>query len=505
MVSKVILLVSVSAVLVMGFLLLPSEPSNTIVFEIPDTNESKIIVGDVELIVSNDNIVAVSIIDDVFDKPPDIIIPISSELPLSLLNEVQYSFEEDVIDAEIVVNKYELTTKITYNDGSESSQSSFVDLQSLDFLTLDDVAKEFDNGKLSFKLSVPINKQIRLAQSEFTLNYIEPNNTVKEMKYIFNTKTQSDVKDEMIVFLDEDIEFASILTSLPLGTNELVLTLDKLFIIYDDNSREYASPDTILYSVTIEKSDSKYIITNETGNTTKIWDSDIPLTISTNTQSVTAETCVTSSSTGCTQSFQSFYKVVSPKLGHITITNLDNNNELVRTDVVSESSCINNIVDSEINLCESVGDGTKFTFMLQRDTSYKIEVGSPQNESFVINTPETDDSYNFTTLIATTQTALPQKQMTQAYCSSQTGAGYNGVTYQAKSPTASDSYYHAERTVYVNNLGKVQNSHLVMEDGGICTQKYNTSNGQAWYNYGYRTLTVPTEYVYAEKLVSNFQ
>jgi len=502
MVSKVILLVSVSAVLVMGFLLLPSEPSNTIVFEIPDTNESKIIVGDVELIVSNDNIVAVSIIDDVFDKPPDIIIPISSELPLSLLNEVQYSFEEDIIDDEITINKYELTTTITYNDGSESSQSSFVDLQSLDFLTLDDSTKEFDNGKLSFKLSVPINKQIRLAQSEFTLNYIEPNNTVKEIKYIFNTKTQSDVKDDMIVFLDEDIKFASILTSLPLGTNELVLTLDKLFIIYDDNSREYASPDT-LYSVTIEKSDSKYIITNETGNT-EIWDSDIPLTVSTNTQSVTAETCVTSSSTGCTQSFQSFYKVVSPKLGQITITNLDNNNELVRTDVVSESSCINKL-DSEINLCESVGDGTKFTFMLQRDTSYKIEVGSPQNESFVINTPETDDSYNFTTLIATTQTALPQKTMTQEWCSKQTGAGYNGVSYTAKSPTASDAYYRAERTVYVNNLGEVQNSHLVMEDGGICTQKYNVSNGQNWYNYGYRTLTVPIEYVYDDKLVSNFQ
>ena len=481
-----LVIIAVIAIVSVGFLFYPSESNETIMFETSKLNESKIVVDDVEFFVSDDDIVPISIIDSLFSEIPDITVPISSESPLSLLNQIEYSFDEDIIADEITVNKYELTATITYNDGSESSKSSFVDLQSLDFITLDDSAREFDNGKISFKLSVPINKEIQLAKSEFTVSYIDSNSNVKKVKNIFNTKTQSDVKDGMVVFLDDDIQFSSILNSSPLGTNELVLTLDKLFVIYDDNSREYANPN-IIYSTTIEKSNSQSIITDETG-ITKIWDQDLPITISTSTQSVTAETCVTSSTTGCTQSFQSYYKVVSPKLGQITITNLDTNNEIVRTDAISESSCINKL-DSEINLCEKVGDGTKFTFMLQRDTSYKIEIGSPQNESFVINTPETDDSYNYTTLIATTQTALPQKQMTQAYCSKQSGAGYNGVTYGGNT---------------VNNLGQVVNSDLDIGDGKKCEVKYNTSRGQAWYNYGYRKLTVPIEYVYDEKLSSNF-
>ena len=490
--NKLLVVVAVIVLVSVGFLFYPSEPNETIVFETSKPNESKIIVGDVELLVSNDDIIPVSVIDIIFNDEPDLTIPINSELPLSLLNEIEYSFDEDIVDDEITINKYELTTTITYNDGSESSQSSFVDLQSLDFLTLDDSTKEFDKGKISFKLSVPINKKIKLAQSEFNVSY-ETSIESKSIKYIFNTKTQSDVKDGMIVLLDEDIQFTSILNSSPLGTNELVLTLEKLFVIYDDNSREYASPDTI-YSATIEKSNSQSIITDETGNI-KIWDQDLPLTISTNTQSVTAETCVTSSSTGCTHSFQSFYKVVSPKLGQITITNLDTNNEMVRTDVVSKSSCINK-VDSEINLCESVGDGTKFTFMLQRDTSYKIEIGSPQNESFVINTPETDDSYNFTTLTATTQTALPQKPMTQAYCSSLT---YSTVTYYGTISSGD-----VKNPYGGNRDGKSLLTDVNMGDGGECKVKYNTSKGSNWYNFGWKTVTIPIEYVYDESIVSNF-
>ena len=486
MMKKIIIAITIIAVVSVGYLFYPNEPNDTIMFETSIPNESKIVVGDVELLVSNDDIIPTTVIDVLLSEPPDITIPLNSELPLTLLNEVQYSFEEDIVDDEITVNNYEITTTITYNDGSVVNQSSIVDLQSLDFLTLDDSTKEFDNGKLSFKLSVPISKQIRLAQSEFTVSYIDSNNNVKTIKNIFNTKSQSDVKDDMIIFLDDDVQFSSILNSSPLGTNKLVLTLDKLFIVYNDNTREYANPNTI-YSATIEKSNSQSIIATETGNI-RVWDSDIPLTISTNTQSVTAETCVTSSSTGCTHYYQSYYKVASPKLGQITITNLDTNNEIVRTDVVSESSCINKL-DSEINLCESVGDGTKFTFMLQRDSQYKIEVGSPQNESFIINTPETDDTYNYTTLTATTQTALPQKAMTQEWCSKQSGVGYNGVTYDGMA---------------VNNLGNVVNSDIDKEDGKKCVQKYQSSRGQAWYNYGYRTLTIPIEYEYSEQLTSNF-
>ncbi len=485
MMNKLIVIIAIIAVVSVGFLLYPNEPSNTIVFKTTNPNESKIVVGDVELLVSNDDIIPITIIDVFLSEPPDITIPLNSELPLTLLNEVQYSFEEDIIDDEITVNNYEITTTITYNDGSVINQSSFIDLQSLDFLTLDGNTKEFDNGKISFKLSVPISKQIRLAQSEFTVSYIDSNNNVKTIKNIFNTKSQSDVKDDMIIFLDDDVQFSSILNSSPLGTNKLVVTLDKLFIVYNDNSREYANPNTI-YSATIEKSNSQSIITNETGNI-RVWDSDIPLTISTNTQSVTAETCVTgSATTGCTQYYQNYYKVASPKLGQITITNLDTNIEIVRTDVVSESSCINKL-DSEINLCEKVGDGTKFTFMLQRDSSYKIEVGSPQNESFIINTPETDDTYNYTTLTTTTQTALPQEKMTQSICSTFGSGAHNGVSYNG---------------VTVKNLDVVKNSHIPMEDGGVCKVKSMTGHG--WWQSSWRTVTVPIEYEYSEQLSSNF-
>jgi len=481
MVNLKIIITVIVITVVLGFLFYPNEPNDTIMFETSNTNESKIKVGDVEFLVSNDDIVDVTIIDQLLSEPPDVTIPIDSELPLSFLNEVQYSFEEDVIaDKEIAVNKYELTT-ITYNDGSESEQSNFVDLQALDFLTLDNEQKEFDKGKLSFKLSVPINEQIRLAQSEFTVNFIDSNNNVKTIKNIFNTKTQSDVKDGMIVFLDEDIQFESILNITPIGINKLTLTLDKLFIIYDDNSREYAIPKT-LYSSIIEKSDSLTIITTETGNA-KIWDSDLPLSISTSTQSVTAKTCVTSSSTGCTKYFESYYKVASPQLGQITITNLDTNNEIVRTDVVSESSCINKLDSKEINLCKQVGQGTKFTFMLQRDSSYNVKIGSPQNESFVINTPENYKEYEFNSLTATIESKIPS---TQEWCSKQSGKGYNGVTYNGNT---------------VNSMGKVVNAHQNLGETGQCLVRYNISNGQSWYNYDWKTVE---HFEYHDELISNF-
>ena len=482
MVNLKIIITVIVITVVLGFLFYPNdEPSNTIMFETSNTNESKIKVGDVEFLVSNDDIVDVTIFDQLLSEP-DVTIPIDSELPLSFLNEVQYSFEEDVIaDKEIAVNKYELTTSITYNDGSESEQSNFVDLQALDFLTLDNEQKEFDKGKLSFKLSVPINEQIRLAQSEFTVNFIDSNNNVKTIKNIFNKKTQSDVKDGMIVFLDEDIQFESILNITPIGINKLTLTLDKLFIIYDNNSREYASPKT-LYSSIIEKSDSLTIITTETG-TAKIWDSDLPLTISTSTQSVTAKTCVTSSSTGCTKYFESYYKVASPQLGQITIVDLKTNNEIVRTDVVSESSCINKLDSKEINLCKQVGQGTKFTFMLQRDSSYNVKIGSPQNESFVINTPENYKEYEFNSLTATIESKIPS---TQEWCSKQSGKGYNGVTYNGNT---------------VNSMGKVVNAHQNLGETGQCLVRYNISNGQSWYNYDWKTVE---HFEYHDELISNF-
>ncbi len=461
--NKLIILPTVLIIIVAGFLTIPSEPTNSIVFEIPDTNESKIVVGDVELIISNDDITDITILDQILSEPPDITIPINSELPLSILNEVQYSFDEDIVTDKIAVNKYELLRTITYNDGSVDKQTTFSELISLDFLTLDDDPKEFDKGKISFKLTVPIQKPIRLAQGEFTFYYIESGESknIKTVNYVFNTKSQSDVTDNTLTMLDNEIQLSSFLSSSSLGIHEFKVTLDKLFITYDDNSREYANPTTI-YSVTIEKSNSQSIITNEDQNI-RVWDYDIPLTISTATQSVTADTCVSSSSGSCTQYFQSFYKVASPKLGQITITNLDTNTELVRTDVVSKSSCINKINNVNINLCDSVGDGTKFTFILQRNNSYKISIGSPQNESFIINTPKTDDSYDYACLTTTTQTKIPT---TKDLCQP-----------------------HQFRTF----SGDPEN--------GSCSERYNTSRGQAWYNYGWRNVSF---YDYDTQLTCNF-
>ena len=142
MMKKIIIAITIIAVVSVGYLFYPNEPNDTIMFETSIPNESKIVVGDVELLVSNDDIIPTTVIDVLLSEPPDIIIPINSELPLTLLNEVQYSFEEDIVDDEITVNNYEITTTITYNDGSVVNQSSFIDLQSLDFLTLNDSTKE---------------------------------------------------------------------------------------------------------------------------------------------------------------------------------------------------------------------------------------------------------------------------------------------------------------------------------------------------------------------------
>ena len=97
------------------------------------------------------------------------------------------------------------------------------------------------------------------------------------------------------------------------------------------------------------------------------------------------------------------------------------------------------------------------------------------------------------------RTALPRKPMTQHICSTSfgSGAGYNGVTYTAKSPTSKDSYYHSVRSVQVRSITghggyQIKNSHIPMEDGGVC--KIRVSTGHQSYHQSYKTVNLPIEY-----------
>ena len=400
--NKLILLPVIVIIAVIGFLSIPSEPTNSIVFEIPDTNESKIVVGDVELIVNNDDIVPVTIIDQIFESP-DLTIPIDSELPPSILNEIQYSFEEENTLNDITINEYELFRTITFNDGSTDEQSTFTQLQALDFIALDNDVREINKGKISFKLTVPVQKPIRLAQSEFTVNYVDSNNNVKKIKNIFNTKTQSDVKDGMIVLLDDDIQFDSILETSSLGKNKLIVTLDKLFIIYDDNSREYASPNT-LYSAIIEKSNAQYIIKNESGVMVKLFDFDVPITISSNKQSITSTMCLSRQNTGgCAWQHSSGSTIPAPAMGSVTITNIKSGEIVAQMDSVNKGSCTtdyrfnifsNQAYCSQNNYAVGGYGGSSLGYLAQRGQSYEINISDPLT-SWIIDIPITGGEYKY--------------------------------------------------------------------------------------------------------------
>jgi hypothetical protein len=97
------------------------------------------------------------------------------------------------------------------------------------------------------------------------------------------------------------------------------------------------------------------------------------------------------------------------------------------------------------------------------------------------------------------RTPLPRKPMTQHICSTQfgSGAGYNGVTYTAKSPTSKDYYYHEKRQVVVRSIDghgsyQIKNSHIPMEDGGVC--KIRVSTGHQSYHQSQKTVNLPIEY-----------
>ncbi len=400
--NKLIILPTVLIIIVAGFLTIPSEPTNSIVFEIPDTNESKIVVGDVELIVNNDDIVPVTIIDQILSEPPDLIIPINSELPPSILNEIQYSFEEETV-IDVTINEYELIRTIHFNDGSIDEQSTLSELITLDFIALDNDIREINNGKISFKLTVPIQKPIRLAQGEFTFYYIESGESknIKTVNYVFNTKSQSDVINDSLIMLDNEIQLSSILSSSPLGTHEFKVVLNKMFIIYDDNSREYANPNKTIYTTNIEKSDTQSIIKNESGVMIKSFDFDVPISISSNIQSVSATMCLSSCRGGgcCSQSTSSS-TIPAPQMGSVTITNMESGEVVAQMDSVGKGSCRTDYrYNSFGNQAYCAGNpsmtgGSSLGYSAQRGQSYEISVSDPVT-SWIIDIPITGGEYKY--------------------------------------------------------------------------------------------------------------
>ena len=403
--NKLILLPVIVIIAVIGFLSILSEPTNSIVFEIPDTNESKIVVGDVELIVNNDDIVPVTIIDQIFESP-DLTIPIDSELPPSILNEIQYSFEEENTLNDITINEYELFRTITFNDGSTDEQSTFTQLQVFDFIALDNDVREINKGKISFKLTVPVQKPIRLAQAEFTFYYIESGESknIKTINHVFNTKSQSDVTDNTLTMLDNEIQLSSFLSSSSLGIHEFKVTLDKLFIIYDDNSREYATPNETIYTVNIEKSDTHSIIKNESGVLVKSFDFDVPITISSNKQSVSSTMCLSMMrGGGCAYQHSSGSIIPAPAMGSVTITNIKSGEIVAQMDSVNKGSCTtdyrfnifsNQAYCSQNNYAVGGYGGSSLGYLAQRGQSYEINISDPLT-SWIIDIPITGGEYKY--------------------------------------------------------------------------------------------------------------
>ncbi len=385
-------------VVIIGIMIFASIPDEEtkINFDIPDSTNSKVIVGDKEFLIPDDSVENIIIFDQLTLQNPDLILPINEEEPMTILNEIQYSFDE-VNTVDVVINEYDLVRTITFNDGSIDTKKTSTKLQSLDLVSIDDIQKEVGNGKVKFELIIPVDKKVKSSESKFSFYLIdlEDDTKIKDVKTVFNKMTESDVIDNTLIMLNDETNMSSLLSGSDFGNYEFKVVLDEMFIVYDDNSKEYANANTI-YSTSIVKSDSQTFIENEDGISVKSFDFDVPISISSNTQNVSASICLSKCQWGgcCSKSTTSTV-IPAPAMGAVTIKNVSTGEIVAEMGAVANGSCRvdpDSWVFGNQSFCASASNarnltgGSSLAMSGQRGESYEINVSDP-NKSWIIDVP----------------------------------------------------------------------------------------------------------------------
>lgn len=317
------------------------------------------------------------------------------------IDEIEYSFDEiELVD--VVVKPLSLTRTFTFDDGStdvELIDSSTLDAVSLDFLAISNDVRPLTNGKVKFQLEIPVSKDIDLLHGEFTVGLND-----KVIKSIFVDKTSisssTTESDVTLLLFSEEFNIKQILSNLPDGDHTLEIRLDELYVIHDDNSREYSNPLEILYSVSLEKNSAKTIKKNEQGFFTKVFDFDVPITISANTQSTSVSVCLSGCrGGGCCQTYSESGTIPAPALGAVTITDVSTGEIVASKDAGGAGYCSSGfgraVLSGGLTQCRTTaGGGGSLGFSAQRGESYLVTVSDP-SASWTIDVPEDGGAFNY--------------------------------------------------------------------------------------------------------------
>lgn len=419
--NRVILVTPIILILI-GFVWFDSSIESKSKYEQIDEINSKIYTGNTEIIVPTEKIEQISILDNIIpSESPDLVVTIDESEPPSILNEIKYSITEPE-PMENKINEYEVRVKVIYNDNSYDIIENKKELQSLDFIAIRDELKEISNGKIELTLTVPIEKEIKISENimtvyfdEFSCNQENPptelnssidcntklnptNSKNARIAQEYATKYPADVIDNKLIY-KIDVDLNPILKNAPNGIHSLIINLEKLFILYDDGTKEYANPYNTIYKTEIEISDSESIIKNN-GLPEKIYDSDVPITISTNKQSVQAIMCLSNyRGGGCASQYTTSSIIPAPALGYVKITNLETNEIVAEMNPTEAGRCNADYryfpLGNQAFCAEnSVTESRSLSYNAQRGQTYQINVSDPYS-SWTIEIPMLGGEYHY--------------------------------------------------------------------------------------------------------------
>ena len=273
-----------------------------------------------------------------------------------------------------------------YDDGTNTSEKvvSDIDLFTNSFITVDDEFEDITDSTISYKVDID-------------------SDSVKEGIAVFNIRINDDIRRTYTIDLTSDDEFlpttlpssvSSILANQRDGITKVTTELSELSFVTPGGNYKITEP-VIINEISFEKQSVKILVSDEQGFPIKIYPIDDTLTISGAGSDYTygyAE-CYSSTKGICNRwNVPLLSYSPAPEIGSVKIYD-SSGNLYAESSVTSSGGRIIGIDWPKTYYV--VASTTSISVDLQRNTEYRITVGSPQNADFIIKTPIEKTSYSY--------------------------------------------------------------------------------------------------------------
>lgn len=273
-----------------------------------------------------------------------------------------------------------------YDDGTNTSEKvvSDIDLFTNSFITVDDEFEDITDSTISYKVDID-------------------SDSVKEGIAVFNIRINDDIRRTYTIDLTSDDEFlpttlpssvSSILANQRDGITKVTTELSELSFVTPGGNYKITEP-VIINEISFEKQSVKILVSDEQGFPIKIYPIDDTLTISGVGSDYTygKAQCYSSTKGICNRwNVPLLSYSPAPEIGSVKIYD-SSGNLYAESSVTSSGGRIIGIDWPKTYYV--VASTTSISVDLQRNTEYRITVGSPQNADFIIKTPIEKTSYSY--------------------------------------------------------------------------------------------------------------